>query len=89
MGKTEFQLNIRINSPRAAKSDCERIICHCKSSCGSQNFPYQVLEKLRGIVYGQLGDLDDSTTQIRLKRKCKWIFEIKNILPILSKLQRF
>ena len=89
VGKTKFQLNIRINSPCAAKSGCEHIIYHSESFCGCQNFPHQVLEKLRRIAYGRLGDFDDSMTQIRLKLKCKWAFEINNILPVLFKLKRF
>ena len=81
VGETEFELNIKINSHHAAKSGCERIIYHSKSFCGSLNFSYQVLEKPRGIGYGQLGDLDDSMTQIRLKRKCEKALKLRIYYP--------
>ena len=49
--------------------------------CGSHNFSYQVLEKLPGIGHCQLGDLDDSMTQIRLKRKCEWALKLRTYYP--------
>ena len=57
-----------------AESRSEQIIHHSKSSCGTF---YQILEKLPGTGYDQLGNLDDSITQIRLKLELKWALNLR------------
>ena len=81
IGETTIPLNKRMNIHRTSKKGCEHFIEHFSSECSGHSFSIQVIEKLPGSGYDQLGDVCSDLLEKRLEREDYWMTEMRTIYP--------
>ena len=80
-GETTIPLNKRMNIHRTSKKGCEHFIEHFSTVCSGHSFTIQVIEKLPGNGYDELGDVCGDMLASRLEREDYWMKELRTIYP--------
>ena len=81
VGETTSALHMRMNVHRTSKSGCEHFIEHFSNVCTNKSFSIQVIEKLSGNGYDEIGDVSSEMTDKRLEREDFWMKKLRTIYP--------
>ena len=73
VGETVLKLSKRMNIHRTSKSGCEHMIEHYSKCCLNSSFSVQIIEKLHGNGYDELGEVDNDVREKRLEREDFWM----------------
>ena len=80
VGETTLPLHKRINIHRVAKTGCQHIIDHFKTSCKGSGFSIQIIEKFVGTGYNN-NKVDADARNKRLEREDFWIKKLRTLFP--------
>ena len=81
VGETTIPLHKRMNIHRTSKSGCEHFIEHFCNVCSGKSFSIQVIEKLPGDGYDELGEVCSEMRDKRLEREDFWMKRLRSIYP--------
>ena len=80
VGETTLPLHKRINIHRVAKTGCQHIIDHSKTTCKDSKFLIQIIEIFNGTGYDN-NKIDVDSRNKRLEREDFWIKRLRTLFP--------